>query len=109
MAEDKAVGIGFKIEDYWQIKALSVEWLYVLTTLGKSVKATPSEQHCVVGVGWDSQPLYLLKRQYYSAATLARVTGLPEEKLSSYTGVITLKSKDVEGLPEPTVTYWGLA
>lgn len=109
MAEDKAVGVGFNIEEYWQIKALSVEWLYVLTKLKDSVKVGPFEQHCVVGVHYDGNPLYLLKRKYYPVAEISRVTGLAEDKLAAYTGILTLKSKLVEGLPEPTVTYWGLA
>lgn len=108
MADEKPIGVGFDITEYWQVKALSVEWLYVLTELAASVKAGPEEKHCVVGVSWDSTPLYLLRKKYYPAAEISRVTGVAEERLSSYKGVITLQTK-VEGLPEPTVPYWGKA
>lgn len=99
----------FNVEEYWQVKALSVEWLYVLQKLSESVKAAPHEQHCVVGVGWDGTPLYLLKRSHYPAATLSAVTGIAEGTLLAFTGVLTLKAKAVEGLPEATVPYWGTA
>lgn len=108
MAEEKAIGVGFDIAEYWQVKALSVEWLYVLSTLALSVHAAPEEQHCVVGMSWDNTPLYLLKKKYFPAASLSKVTGIAEEKLSSYKGVITLQSKKSD-LPEPTVPYWGKA
>lgn len=108
MAEDKPMGVGFDITEYWQVKALSVEWLYVLSTLALSVNAAPEEQHCVMGVSWDSTPLYLLKKRFYPAAEISRVTGIAEEKLSSYKGVITLQSV-ANDLPEPNVPYWGKA
>jgi hypothetical protein len=101
--------MAFDVEEYWQIKALSVEWLYMLQKLKDSVEPPEGIQHCIIGQGWDGQPLYLLHRKVYTPTTLGAAFGLTEEKLLSYRGVITLKSKYADGLPEPTVSYWGTA
>jgi hypothetical protein len=98
----------FDVTEWWQVKALAVEWLYVLDKLQKSVQPPEGMQICVVGAAWDGQPLYLLHRKYFSAETLASVTGLGVDKLAEFKGILTLKSK-ANDLPEPTVAYWGTA
>lgn len=99
---------GFNVDDYWQIKALSIEWLYVMQKLGESIIPKAGEQHVLVGVSFDQSTTYLLKRSYFPPSVIAKATGLPEDKLAKYTGVITLKSTSVAP-KEPTVSYWGTA
>lgn len=99
----------FKTTDYWQFKALSIEWVYMLSKLEKSVTPSVGEQHAFTGLGLDGNPLYLLMRKYYTPAVISKATGLKEEALAKFYGVITLKSKEVVGLKDATVPYWGIA
>lgn len=99
-----------KMDDYWQIRALSVEWLYVLQKLNESVMAKAADRHCLLAVGTDGSTTYLLSKKFYTPTTIAKATGLSVEKLEAYVGMITLKSpKSNEGLPDATVPYWGTA
>lgn len=97
------------VEEYWQIKALSIEWLYVLQKLAESVKVAQQEMHCVVGTSFDNQPLYMLKRSFYPTEVISKATGIERDKLEGYAGVITLKATPQDGVPEATVGYWGTA
>lgn len=97
--------------DYWQFHALSIEWLFIMQKLKDSVMAKEADRHCLLGVNAvDGTEVYFLSKKFYTAATIAKATGLPEEKIEAYSGVIKLKPPKVdEALPKATVDYWGTA
>lgn len=98
-----------KVDEYWQFRAHSVEWLYVLSKLKDSVM-TQDGSHCLIGESPDGTVTYLLRKRSYSVATISKATGLSEADLESNVGIITLKEpKSNKGLPEPNVEGWGTA
>lgn len=97
------------LKDYWQLRALSVEWLYVLEKLRTSIQAKDADRHALLAVGVDGAQTYLLSKKFYTAPTIAKATGIEAAKLEASSGVITLRGKDEPELPKPTVEYWGEA
>lgn len=100
---------GLNLEEYWQIQALSIEWLFVLDKLNKSVKAKPEDKHCLLGMGMGNQTIYFLKKSFFPVEVMMKATGLTKDQLEGHVGIIQLKSKPVEGFPEATVPGWGEA
>ena len=102
---------GLLMSEWWQIRAHSVEWLYVLDKLAKGSGPFNSKDPAyVIGVSAETAtPMYLLRRTVFPAAMLSKVTGLKVEDLEKTTGIITLRSKPDTTIPEASVNYWGTA
>jgi hypothetical protein len=109
MGEVPVVHETYDVSKWWQIKAVGVEWYYVLQKLKDSVVPPAGIDHCVTAHGFDNVPVYLLSRKFYGPDVISKATGLPVDKLTSYKGIITLRSAPVEGLPEPNLDQWGTA
>lgn len=100
---------GLNLEEWWQINAQSIEWLYVLQKLKDSVVPKPGDTHCLLGEGPDGSQTYLLKKLYYTPEAISKVTGLAVAALQSNSGLITLKPNKAEAPKKSTVNYWGEA
>lgn len=95
------------MNDFWQVKTVAVEWLFVLSKLAKSVQPAAGDQHVMLGVYPDNSTMYLLKKSYYPSSTLSKAFGIPVEKLDTYQGIIKLNAPKQEATKEPNVDYWG--
>lgn len=99
-------GQNFALADWWQFKVLSVEGLYMMAKLKDSVLPPAGVDHCVIGMAWDSTPLYLLSKKFYTAAAISAVTGIPADRLERTTKPIEFNTQPG---PIPTVSGWGTA
>jgi hypothetical protein len=102
-------GNNFKVDEWWQFSPRSIEWLYMMQKMKDSIKPAPTEDICVIGATWTGEALYLLSRKYFPTEAISAATGLTAEALDKHNGVIVLRTKTPEDLPEPTVQGWGTA
>lgn len=95
-------------EEYWMFRVKDMEWVYVLGKYAKAVEPAKGDVH--VASGQDGAgPLYFMKRSYFGPEVISKMTGLSMEKLATIKGPIKLSIKPEDGLPIPTVDYWGEA
>lgn len=94
-------------DKYWALRAGSVEWVYVITTLTDMFLEKVPAGHIAVLVDPQSG-LYLLEKRYFPEDALARALGFNTDELQQR-GIIELKVTPRDDLPEPTVAYWGRA
>lgn len=95
-------------DDYWLIKTKAVEWVYVVTTLMRSITAKPEDNAFSILIAEDGDWMYMLKKQLFSAETIGKAVGLSAEDVAKRK-VLNLHGPDASGLPSPTVAYWGTA
>lgn len=95
-------------DDYWSVHVQSgVAWHYVMSKLcAPLLKLKPEEMAVVYGDGPNGVRTYMLKKEFLPAAALAYAVGLDVSTLKKMKH-INLNEKHPEGLPQPTVSYWG--
>lgn len=92
------------------IKAKGLEWHYLMGKLVKLPKLKRSELMNTFGVKAqdDGSILYMLRRDVFTPEMLYKIFGITQDQLD--TGLtINLQAPDADGLPKPTVAYYGVA
>ena len=97
-------------DEYWSIHVQSgVAWHYVMSKLcAPLAKINPTVMAVVFGDGANGTRTYMLKKEFLPVAALAYAVGMDVPTLKKLKH-ISLNEKHPEGLPHPTVNYWGEA
>lgn len=97
-------------EDYWFIQAVGTEWTYVIKKLIEQhlAKIDIKEKPVVLGMTMEQVPIYMLKKKFLPAEAIASATGIALDVIHKEP-TLKLSVSAKEGLPEPTVEYWGTA
>lgn len=100
---------GINENDYWIVKPTGIEWAYVLTKImSKHLAGWEKTTMPVIMIATDTDPIYLLRKEFLPVAVLSKYTGLTAAVLEG-SKVIELFVKARPNLPKPTVGGWGEA
>lgn len=95
---------------YWCIRPKGVSWYFLMQELLRQVdlEKHAKDQPALFLLLNDGSPFYMFKKTYYPIENIMKVTGLPQDVVEK-TKVLRLVETDKEGIPLPTVEYWGRA
>lgn len=101
---------GLAITDYWVIEAKGIEAQYIVSSLARPVLSkVPIMNYPVLFTEVNPRErTYYLRKTYFSVEEITKATGVPTATVAR-APMIKLHVSPVEGLPEPTVDYWGRA
>lgn len=102
---------GLDAADYWTVEVSGVEWVYTMSKIISPLEPLSAEgkNPVVMIVGDDGSVLYMLKKQFTTAARLGQMFGITEDEVSKSAKIIL--SEVNPKLPKPTVSpnVWGTA
>lgn len=99
------------VKDYYIFETTSFEWLWVIQNMIAKVKDEmgPHDVLLIAPKEGADNPSYYLKKTRFPADVIAKSIGTTAEKVEA-AKIIRLKPfEKPEGLPEPTVGYYGVS
>lgn len=99
------------VKDYFIFETTSFEWLWVIQNMISKVKdeMDPHDVLLIAPKEGNADPSYYLKKTRFPADVIAKALGTTPEKVEA-AKIIRLKPFETpEGIPEPTVGYYGVA
>lgn len=105
---------GVEKDDYWIIYPKGVSWFYMMQELLKFCgmdNPTPEiekELPAFISFAGNGDPVYFFKKEKVTVEHLMRITGMTKDAIEK-AEYLQLTETPKEGIPQPTVSYWGRA
>lgn len=97
-------------DKHWVVRVTGVEGMWLMHRIARDCfkNLKPEDRDFVYGFMGDGSVIHWIRKSKVSASYLGKIIGQSPEKITKVK-TITIASKKVPGLPEPTVAYWGTA
>lgn len=111
MIQIQVMPAGVDPKDYWIIYPQGTSWYYLMQELLRSLgdlEKQAKDMPAFISAIETGEPVYFFKKSRVTVEQLMKITGMTRAVIEQ-SKYLHLVETEKEGIPKPTVDYWGRA